>query len=99
MEAAIAKVDAEYAKAQQLYREQRWDEGLQLLKQVHSSLSSLEQKAIVLKQRALFWIYLTEWLAVTAVLLLSGFVLWTLMIRRRLYGEVRSTRLRQADQA
>ena len=53
----------------------------------------------MLKQRALFWIYLTEWLAVTAVLLLSGFVLWTLMIRRRLYGEVRSTRLRQADQA
>jgi len=99
VEAAIAKVDRDYAKAQQLYREQRWDEGLQLLKQVHSSLSSLEQRAIELKQRALFWIYLTEWLAVTAVLLLSGFVLWTLMIRRKLYGEVRSTRLRQADQA
>ena len=96
VERQIAQVDQDYKKAQDLYREQKWQEGLQVLKNVHASLSSLDNRALKLKQRALFWIYLTEWLIVTAVLSLSGFAVWTLMVRRRLYGEVRSTRLRQA---
>jgi len=41
---------------------------------------------------ALFWIFVTEWLAVTATGLICGFVIWTLMIRRRLYREVGITR-------
>jgi len=33
-----------------------------------------------------------EWLAVTGTSMVCGFLLWLLMIRRRLYREVRTTR-------
>jgi len=38
------------------------------------------------------WIYLVEWLAVTATMMISGIAVWSLMIRRRYFKEVRSTR-------
>ena len=46
-----------------------------------------------IKNQTLFWVYVVEWLSVTGVSLLSGFVVWTLMIRKKLYREIRVTRL------
>lgn len=43
--------------------------------------------------RALLWIHVINWLVVCGTFMASGFVLWTLMVRRRLYREVASTRL------
>jgi uncharacterized membrane protein len=48
--------------------------------------------AIEAKDTALFWVFLTEWLAVSATGLILGFVVWTLMVKRRLYKEVQVTR-------
>jgi hypothetical protein len=45
-----------------------------------------------LRERALLWVYVVEWLAVTGTLLVCGMVLWTLMIRKRLYRQVAVTR-------
>ncbi len=45
------------------------------------------------KDSALLWIYVIEWMATTATALMSGVVVWWLMIRRRLYREVTVTRL------
>ena len=47
------------------------------------------------KDSAMFWVYLTEWCAITAAILISGVVLWGLMVRRRLYREVYTSRLGQ----
>jgi len=47
-----------------------------------------------LKDRALFWVYLTEWSAVMGTLFASGFVVYSLLVRRMLYKEVRLTRSR-----
>jgi len=44
------------------------------------------------RDTALFWIFLTEWLAVSGTGLICGFIIWTLMIKRRLYREVQVTR-------
>jgi hypothetical protein len=57
-----------------------------------SELRSLEDHATRLKDRALLWVYVVEWLTITAASLLTGFAIWTLMIRRALYREVSSTR-------
>jgi hypothetical protein len=43
---------------------------------------------------ALLWVHVINWLVVTATFMFSGFVLWTLMVKRRLYRDVRSTQLR-----
>lgn len=45
-----------------------------------------------LKNAALTWVYITEWLVTAATFMVSGYVLWTLMLRRRLYREVDSTK-------
>jgi uncharacterized membrane protein len=48
-----------------------------------------------LRYEALAWIYVAEWLAVAGTGMICGFVVWTLMVRRRLYKETEATRLRQ----
>ncbi len=45
------------------------------------------------KDRALLWIYISQWMTTTAVAFISGSVLWLLMIRRRLYRQVTTTQL------
>lgn len=46
-----------------------------------------------LKDEALFWIYVTEWLVVAGTGMICGFLLWTIMVRRRLYREIEVTHL------
>ncbi len=41
-----------------------------------------------LKDSSLFWICVLEWLVTTGILMLSGFVVWSLMVRRALYRDV-----------
>ena len=48
--------------------------------------------ALKAKDAAIFWIFVTEWLVVSATSMVCAFILWTLMIRRRLYREVSITR-------
>lgn len=48
--------------------------------------------ALEAKDAAIFWIFVTEWLVVSATSMVCAFALWTLMIRRRLYREVKLTR-------
>ncbi len=55
-------------------------------------LGGLEGGASELKNRALFWIYLLEWLVLVGTYLVAGFFLWSIMVRRKLYREVGRTR-------
>ena len=55
-------------------------------------LKEVEELALRVKDEALFWVYLIEWLSVSGMSMISGVVLWTLMVRRRLYREVGVTR-------
>lgn len=44
------------------------------------------------KERALMWVYLIEWSVITGTFGVVGFATWTLMLRKRLYREVETTR-------
>jgi hypothetical protein len=63
--------------------------------QVILLLREADELALKAKQTALFWVYAIEWLSVTATLLFCGVVLWSLMVRRRLYREVSATRMKR----
>jgi hypothetical protein len=56
-------------------------------------MTALNDAALSAKDSAFFWIYLTEWSVVTATTIISGYILHALMMRRRLYRVVRSTRM------
>ncbi len=58
-------------------------------------MGEILEDAKKLQQAVMFWIYLIEWFAVVGTFLISGIVLNLLMVRRRLYREVATTRTRQ----
>jgi len=80
-------------EAKQLYLDQEYLESSSTMDGALTDLDLLRDQAIRLKDRALLWIYVTEWFAVSGVFLVVGFTLWTLMVKRRLYREVKTTRL------
>lgn len=92
LEGDIGKADQTKAEADRLYMEQSYTESLEKLNEAYAILNEISDKAVELKDRALFWIYMTEWFTVTGVAMLAGFVLYTLMVKRRLYREVSVTR-------
>jgi hypothetical protein len=66
-----------------------------VFEEIHLLWNELNGKAIEVKEHALLWVYLIEWLSVTSVALIAGSFLWMVMIRRRLYREVGTTSIRE----
>jgi len=71
---------------------QEYEECVATLELARGELEAIEAESIRVKERAFMWIWLIEWLAVSGALMVTGTILWTLMIKRRLYREVRTTR-------
>ncbi len=80
-------------KASDLYLSQDFNGASQALEKSFKKLDEAEILAGKVKNRALFWVYLSEWLVTTATLFISSFLLWSLMVRRKMYRQVASTRL------
>jgi uncharacterized membrane protein len=90
----IEEVDAVISQANQQFVQLRFEEMLETSKPIESMLEELEQEAMEIKDQALLWVYAIEWLAVTGTALTCAFILWTVMIQRKLYKEVQVTRAR-----
>ena len=63
-----------------------------ILNPLLDEFSEVDVELMRAKDRALFWVYLIEWLAVSGTCMICAVLLWTLMIRRRLYRRVSTTR-------
>jgi len=97
--ADTGKVDAKLLEAENRLKDAKrafvdlnLEESRAVADEVFGMLQDAFDLAIDAKNVALFWIFLTEWLAVSATSLVVGFVVWTLMVRRKLYREVKVTR-------
>jgi hypothetical protein len=84
-----------YDEAAGHYIEHSFSDSQAVITSALSRLPGVESLARREKERALLWVYLIEWLVSASALFISGFVLWSLMVRRRLYSDVEATRLRQ----
>jgi len=85
-------VDDMKRESDALYLQGRYDESLEKLDQASVGLRRVAAESVKVKQEALFWIYSIEWLSVTGTAILAGFIIWSLMVRRKLYREVSVTR-------
>jgi len=94
LEELIEEADGGKSTADSLYLEGDYEGSYSKIKEMIASISELNQKAIEIKERALLWVYITEWSVVSGTLTVGGFVLYSLMVRRRLYREVSVTRAR-----
>jgi hypothetical protein len=92
VDGTLADAEGRLLDAKREFVDLNLGEALAVADEVFEMLQEAFEQAIDSRDAALFWIFLTEWLVVTATSLITGFVIWTLMIRRRLYREVRVTR-------
>lgn len=81
----------------QLYFEANLDGAVEVFDAALRMADETMEEAMRARDAAAFWIFFTEWCAVTGTSIFTGAVLWMLMVRRRLYREVAITRLQQTD--
>jgi hypothetical protein len=88
----LTDLDDEMGEAIDSYLEQDYVAAITFLQSVSPTTKEIAKEVVRLKDEVLFWVYLIEWLAVSGTFMVSGFVLWSIMIRRRLYRKVATTR-------
>ncbi len=91
IENGMRNVDLLKRSSDSLYMDEDYTAAVERMGEALRELEDLQGLAVSLKDRALLWIYLIEWLAVLSALMASGSVLWTLMVRRAIYREVETT--------
>ncbi len=92
VEAMLTEADEKQLESARAYLDQDFDGSMEWISEALDHLLQASDRAMRLKDEALVWIYLIEWSVVTATFTIGAFVLWTLMVRRRLYREVERTR-------
>jgi hypothetical protein len=88
----ITEIDRGLPVAVASYLEQDYTTSMAIMEGITTNLSELSVEAVALKDEALFWVFLSEWMIVTSVAAISGTSVWGLMVRRRMYKVVASTR-------
>jgi len=96
VEKDLARIEKGKSQADSLYMEGDYAGASARVKSLLEDLNNAFDETLAMKNRALRYIFISEWLAVTAVLTLSGSLLHQLMIRRRVYREVSSTAARSS---
>ncbi len=89
----IDEVNDLISGATEAYIDLRFEELLGTYEEIGEMFGAIEEKAVALKDRALLWVYVIEWLAVSGTSLVAAFTLWSLMVRRKLYREIGVTKL------
>jgi hypothetical protein len=92
IEKSIGRLEELSREAGDLYIALDFQSCEEIMSQALDEFSDAEQLAREIKDAALLWIYVIEWLITTSTLMVSGFVVWSLMIKRKLYRAVESTR-------
>jgi hypothetical protein len=90
----LGEIDARRREVNSLYIDMELQAAIDEIEVLNSELQEKVDEAMKVKDRALLWIYVIEWCSVTGTMILAGYVLFFLMIRRRLYRDVSHTRLR-----
>lgn len=94
-EMTVAEANEKLAEARQLFLEREMDQAARTMEQAQDLLGEAGEQAIEARNSVMMWVFMVEWLAVTATFLVSGVVLHSLLIRRRMYREVEITRGRK----
>lgn len=93
LEDELSEIEVVRGQSYSAYMARDFDRSYELMTDAFQRLKKGQGEAVRVKDAALAWIYLLEWLTVTATLMVTGSILWTLMVRRRLYREAWSTRI------
>jgi len=92
-ESTLSQANQVRSEAEIDYLERRYEVASEKMEDASQLVDQAIDEAFLAKDAALLWIYISEWLVTTSTALVSGVILWWLMVRRRLYREVTTTQL------
>jgi hypothetical protein len=92
VEYELGLISDQRREADLLWIQAEFDECYATILEAVGGLEEVTAMAVESKDNALLWIYISEWAVVTGTLCATGGVIWTLMIRRAMYREVKTTR-------
>jgi len=95
----LRKAESELGNADILRREVikfyikgEYEDALVALDKTFEKMTEVTDLALKAKDEALFWVYVIEWFTVSGTAMVTGSILWTLMVRRAAYKPVGVTR-------
>ncbi len=91
-EATLKEADDLRKEVIQLYVRGEYEDSLVILDEAVELITEVSNLALDAKDEALVWVYVIEWFTVSSAAMISGVILWTLMIRRAAYRTVGVTR-------
>jgi hypothetical protein len=94
----LTEMELELEIAEESYFRQDYPPTISFLDSMSTLVMEMTEYAVSIKNEALFWVYLSEWLITSSVSLVSAAVLWSLMVRRKTYKAVSVSRLRPIDE-
>jgi hypothetical protein len=89
----VEEIELLYTDVEELFIEGSYEAASDILENIQLLWKKTLADAMRLKDRAMFWVYLSEYLVISGASLICGTILWSLMVRRRLYREVSTTTL------
>jgi uncharacterized membrane protein len=93
-EKMLRDIDDASKKGKSAYIQADLQEAVAYMQDAMDRLGRASDEIWRLRYEALTWIYVAEWLTVAGTGMVCGFVVWTLMVRKKLYRQTESTRLR-----
>jgi len=92
---ALAESDDDRDAVMDSYMRGEYQQAIDNLNTALAKLDEVTTLAMKAKDEALLWVYIIEWFTVSGTGMLCGAVLWTLMVKRSAYREVKVTRFNQ----
>lgn len=89
----LAGLEIDKSSADGLYLDGEFDQAYSLVEEIIGGLNDLAEQALKLKDQAMIWIYVMEWIVVVATSMLCGVSIWILMVKRQLYRRTEVTRV------
>ncbi len=97
VEDRLAHLDSGVVKAEHDYLSSNLNRATETLREAMDVFPEIEGELEKLRNQAMTWIHIFEWITVTLTYLICGSVLWTLMVRRKLHRSVKATRFQSRD--
>ena len=89
----LTDLDSQIPSAIDSYLEQDYATTISTMETLSIKLGEIGTDAIDLKDQALFWVFIIEWLVVSAAAIIGGVSVWSLMVRRSMYRDAGTTKI------
>ena len=93
VEEEMSGLEDEIRQAKREYIDGDVEAASAILAGIFDRFAEMDSRLNNIKERALLWIYLTEWIVVASTGMICAVVVWTLMVRRKFYREAGISRL------